>query len=159
MPGHQALHPWSDRPFEALVVSCSDGRFNAQIDEFLHHQLAISCYDRLYLPGGAGALAATGTEFLRVQRIRAECQFLIRAHAIRRAVLLFHGPTADGPREALCGDYLRRLPTSTVAGIRLQQERDARQLLREGLGPSVALEIYRCEVGKDAIVQFVPMGD
>lgn len=159
MTGHKAQHPWRDRPFEALVVACSDGRFNEQIDEFLHHRLAISYYDRLFVPGGAGALAATGTEFLRVQRIRAECRFLIEAHAIRRAVLLFHGPAADGPSEALCGDYLRRLPTSTVAGIRLQQERDARQLLREGLGPTVALEIYRCEVAKDAIVRFVPMGD
>ena len=33
MPGHQAQRPLRDRPFEALVVACSDGRFNEQIDE------------------------------------------------------------------------------------------------------------------------------
>ncbi|MGD8868975.1 MAG: hypothetical protein PVI01_15205, partial [Gemmatimonadales bacterium] len=119
----------------------------------------ISCYDRLYVPGGAGALAATGPEFLRVQRIRAECQFLIKAHAIRRAILLFHGPAADGPTEALCGDYLRKLPTSSAADIRLQQQRDARRVSSEGLGPDVALEIYRCEVTKDGFVRFEPIDD
>lgn len=158
MPGYQAPRPWKDCQYEALVVACSDGRFNEYIDDFLRGELGISCYDRLYVPGGAGALAKVGAEFLRAQRINSECRFLIKAHAIRRAVLLFHGPGADGPAEALCGDYLRRLPTSTADAIRLQQERDARQVLREGLGPDVGLELYRCEVTKDSGVRIKPMG-
>lgn len=158
MPGYLAPRPWKDCQYEALVVACSDGRFNEFIDEFLRDELGISCYDRLYVPGGGGALARGGAEFLRVQRIHAECRFLIEAHAIKRAVLLFHGPGADGPAEALCGDYLRRLPTSTAEAIRLQQERDAREVLRAGLGPDVGLELYRCEVTKNSDVHFKPMG-
>jgi hypothetical protein len=158
MTGYQTQDPWTDRQFDALVVACSDGRFNEHLDEFLRRQLAIACYDRLYVPGGAGALATSGAEFLRAQRIRADCQFLIKAHSIKRAILIFHGPAADGPTGAVCGDYLRRLPTSTAAEIRLQQERDARQLMREGLGPEVRLELYRCEVTKAGVVRFEPVG-
>ena len=158
MSAYQAQHFWKDRQYEALVVACSDGRFNEYIDEFLRLELAISCYDRLYVPGGGGALATGGAEFLRAQRIRAECRFLIEAHAIRRAVLFFHGPAVGGPTEALCGDYLRRLPTSTSEAIRLQQERDARQVLRAGLGPKISLELYRCEVTQDSVVRFEPLG-
>ena len=158
MAGYQAQSPWKDRQFEALVVACSDGRFNEHIDEFLRCQLAITCYDRLYVPGGAGALATSGTEFLRAQRVRAECQFLIRVHGIKRVILLFHAPSADGPKQAACGDYLRRYPTSTAAAIRLQQERDAKQVMRDGLGPDVRLELYRCEVMSGGVVRFEPMG-
>lgn len=158
MSGYQAQRPWKDSQYEALVVACSDGRFNEYIDEFLRFELGISCYDRLYVPGGGGALATSGAEFLRAHRILAECRFLIEAHAIRRAVLFFHGPAAGGPAEAICGDYLRRLPTSTVEGIRLQQERDARQVLRAGLGPETSLESYRCEVTHDSVVRFEPLG-
>jgi len=158
MTGYQAQCPWQDRQFEALVVACSDGRFNEHIDEFLRCQLAITCYDRLYVPGGAGALATSGAEFLRAQRFRAECQFLIKAHGLRRAILIFHAPTADGPTQAVCGEYLRRYPTSTAANIRLQQERDAGQVMRAGLGPDVRLELYRCEVNRDGVVLFAPMG-
>ncbi len=158
MTGYQAQRPWQNRQFEALVVACSDGRFNEHIDEFLRYQLAVSCYDRLYVPGGAGALATSGVEFLRAQRFRAECQFLIKVHAIRRAILFFHGPAADGPPEAVCGGYVRRFPTSTATSIRLQQEQDARQIMRDGLGPEVRLELYRCEVMRDGVVRFEPMG-
>lgn len=158
MSGYQAQRPWKNNQYEALVVACSDGRFNEYIDEFLRLELAILCYDRLYVPGGGGALATGGAEFLRASRIRAECRFLIEAHAIRRVVLFFHGPAVGGPVEALCGDYLRRLPTSTVEGIRLQQERDAGQVLRAGLGQDISLEIYRCEVTRDSVVRFEHMG-
>ena len=45
-----------DRP-KILIVTCSDGRIQASIDEFLHRDLGILNYDRLYLPGGPGALS------------------------------------------------------------------------------------------------------
>jgi hypothetical protein len=139
------------------VVACSDGRFQEEVDEFLQRHLAIDHYDRVYVPGGAGALATSGAEFIRGQRARAECQFLIEAHGIERVILMFHGPAEDGPPEALCGDYVRRLPTSAPAGIRRQQERDAAQIRREGLSAGIRLEIYSCEVTSDGVVRFVEM--
>ncbi len=149
--------PWKDHRAEALVVACSDGRFHDEINEFVRLRLAISCYDRLYVPGGGGALATSGANFLRARRFRTECGFLIGAHALKRAILFFHGPATDGPPEAVCGDYRRRLPTATLQAIRLQQERDAKQILREGLGKGVRLEVYFCEIDKDHFVRFEPL--
>jgi len=149
--------PWNEQRPKTLVIACSDGRFQEEVDEFLQRHLAIDHYDRLYVPGGAGALVTSGTEFIRADRFLTECRFLIEGHGIERVILLFHGPAADGPAEALCGDYQRRLPTSPPASIRRQQDRDAEWIWREGLGDGVRLEIYRCEVAADGLVRFVQM--
>jgi hypothetical protein len=154
MEDHQTGSLWKNRRLEALVVACSDGRFHDELDEFIRLHLAICCYDRLYVPGGGGALATGGVDFLRAQRLRSECKFLIRAHELERVVLFFHGPATDGPAEAVCGDYRRRLPTSTIQAVRLQQERDAKQILCEGLGEAVHLEVFFCEVDKEHFVRF-----
>jgi hypothetical protein len=139
------------------VVVCSDGRFQEEVDEFLQSHLAISHYDRLYLPGGAGALAVGGAEIARAGQFRDESRFLIEAHGIERVVLMFHGPAEDGPTEALCGDYRRRLPTASPADIRRQQELDAEQIRQDRLGDTVRLEFYSCEVTRDGRVRFVQM--
>jgi hypothetical protein len=70
---------------------------------------------------------------------------------------MFHGPAVDGPAEALCGDYRRRLPTSSPTAIRRQQERDAQQIWHDGLGDGVRLEIYMSEATADGFVRFVQM--
>ena len=65
-----------DRP-NTLVIACSDGRLQEATDEFLAHHLQVTRYDRFYVPGGAGALAASGRDFLRAQQIRRECRYLV----------------------------------------------------------------------------------
>lgn len=149
--------PWNERWPETLVVACSDGRLQEELDEFLQRHLASDRYDRLYVPGGAGALATNGNEVIRAEQFRTECRFLIEAHGIKRVILMFHGPAQDGPAEATCGDYRRRLPTSSAGAILSQQERDAEQIWHDGLGEGVRLEIYRCEVRREGSVQFVRM--
>jgi hypothetical protein len=149
--------PWNEQLPETLVIACSDGRFQEEVDEFLKRHLAIDHFDRLYVPGGAGALAASGREIVRRDRLRSDCRFLITTHGIERVILMFHGPAVDGPAEALCGDYRRRLPTSSPAAIRDQQERDAEQICRDGVADGVRLEIYMCEVTRDGFVRFVEM--
>jgi hypothetical protein len=153
----QTRRPWNGQLPGTLVLACSDGRLQKEVDEFLHGHLAISHYDRLYVPGGAGALATSGGEFLRADRFRRECRFLIKAHEVNRVILMFHGPTEDGPPEAVCGDYRRRQPMSSPTAIRRQQERDAEQIWRDGLIDKVPLEIYRCEVASDGLVRFVQL--
>lgn len=148
---------WNEQRPETLVIACSDGRFQEEVDEFLQRHLAIDHYDRLYVPGGAGALATSADELIRADRFRTECQFLIGSHWIERVILMFHGPAEDSPTEALCGDYKRRLPAATPDDIRRQQERDAEQIQRDGLWDGVRLEIYRCEVTTDGLVRFVQM--
>lgn len=157
MEPFQTYSAWDGRLPETLVIACSDGRFQEEVDEFLRRHLAIGHYDRLYVPGGAGALASGGVEYVRADRFRSESRFLITAHEIERVVLMFHGPAEDGPIEAVCGDYRRRLPTSSPEAIRRQQERDAEQIIREGLFDGLRLEVYRSEVTKDGHVRFVGM--
>ncbi len=157
MQVYQTSRPWSGERPKTLVIACSDGRFQEEVDEFLQAHLTIDHYDRLYVPGGAGALATSEAERERADRFRSECRFLIRAHGVERIILMFHGPTVDGPPEASCGDYMRRLPGSSPSAIREQQDRDAEQIWRDGLGDGTRLEIYRCEVNRDGFVGFVRM--
>ncbi|MEO7966781.1 MAG: hypothetical protein ABIT38_23015, partial [Gemmatimonadaceae bacterium] len=81
---------WSpDRP-SPLVIACSDGRLQEATDQFLGHHLHVSRYDRFYMPGGAGALAASGRDFIRARQLRRECRYLVDLHSVGHIVLLFH---------------------------------------------------------------------
>ena len=146
---------WDSTDPDVLVVACSDGRFQEELDHFLREALHVTHYDRLYVPGGAGALAPSGVEFTRAAAIQRECRFLIEAHGIKRVILLFHGPTSDGPDEAACGDYRREFPNYSVNQIRNQQETDLVELLRAGIWSGVELEVLRIEVTREHAVDFV----
>lgn len=140
-----------------LVVACSDGRLQEQLDEFLENYLGIVQYDRLYLPGGPGALAASGYDLLRANQQQKEFEFLILAHDTEEVILLFHGPSQDGPPEASCADYKRKMPRASEKEIRRQQEEDAKEIIRSGWIRKLAvpLHFFRCEVRSDNIIQFV----
>jgi hypothetical protein len=125
------------------------------LDDFLSSELGIEHYDRLYIPGGGGALAASGMELLRNDRFRQECRFLLEAHAVEQLYVIFHGPTEDGPEEALCADYRRKFPWASMAELADQQARDAIDLKRMDWGNGVQLFVYRCEIRGDNKVQFV----
>jgi hypothetical protein len=150
---------WSpDRP-DTLVIACSDGRLQEATDEFLAHHLQVTRYDRFYVPGGAGALAPSGRDFLRAQQLRRECRYLVELHGVRRIVMLFHGPTRDGPIAAACADYRRKLPWASVTELRGRQERDAEELqqLREEWAGAAVVMVYRCEVDGRGAVRFVDL--
>lgn len=146
---------WNHQRPGTLVVACSDGRLQENLDDFLHRDLGITHYDRLYGPGGGGALAGSGFDYLRAESYRRECRFLLEAHTIRDLYLIFHGPAEDGPEEALCADYRRRFPGTSPAEIRRRQEQDVNQLRTVDWGVKVTLHAFRCEVRADKGVQFV----
>jgi hypothetical protein len=150
---------WSSARPNVLVVACSDGRLQEATDGFLANELGIVRYDRFYVPGGAGALVASGYDFARAQQMRRECRYLIALHSIGRIVLLMHGPVAGGPIEASCADYRRKLPRASVEQLREQQTVDASQLLRQrtkwaGLATVV---VYRCEIDVHGAITFVDL--
>ena len=148
----------ADRP-RVLVVACSDGRLQEATDAFLARALNVRQYDRLYLPGGGGALSASGADFLRANAARRECLFLIEAHGVRHLILLFHGPSSDGPSEALCADYRRKRPWQRPDQVRVQQEADVRDLLgrRQEFAGAARLSIYRMEVTGDESLAVVTL--
>ena len=145
-----------DRP-HALVIACSDGRLQENLDDFLEHGLQITHYDRLYAPGGGGALVSTGVELIRPEQFRRECRFLLAAHGIQDLYLIFHGPAEDGPEEAVCGDYRRKLPRASLAMLRQRQSQDADELKGVDWGTAVRVHTYRCEVTADDRIQFIEL--
>lgn len=140
-----------------MVVACSDGRLQEATDAFLAREFKITRYDRFYVPGGGGALASSGTDPVRAQQMCAECKYLVELHAVRRVILLFHGPSATGRIEAACADYRRKLPWATIADLRTQQELDAADLLarRREFASEAGVLVYRCEVDAAGILTFV----
>jgi hypothetical protein len=154
-----ASDPWKPQRPTALVMACSDGRLQEPLDDFLFQALKITHYDRLYLPGGPGALAVSSLEIMRREQVRRELLFLVTAHQIETVVMVFHGPAADGPPEALCGDYKRRFHGRSPAELRALQEHDARDIARVIFPPGsrVKLFVFRCEVTRDSRLEFVPL--
>ena len=148
---------WNPARPRVLVVACSDGRLQEATDEFLARHLNITHYDRLYVPGGAGALSPSGRDFDRAHRVQKECRYLVELHGVERLIALFHGPAHDGPAEALCADYRRKFGWGTVDELRKQQEQDARDLLRFRWewAHRAAVSLYRCEVDAAGQLSFV----
>jgi hypothetical protein len=150
---------WARARSRTLVVACSDGRLQEATDAFLADELGLTEYDRFYMPGGGGALAASGRDFIRAQQLRRECQYLVKLHDIERVLLLFHGPSSDGPADATCADYRRKLTGASPAVIRARQARDASELLerREEWAGRAAVSAYWCDVGPTLQITFREM--
>lgn len=159
MTAFRSSHRWDPTRPHILVIACSDGRQQEVTDEFLSKSLGIRQYDRLYVAGGGGALSPSGKDFLRAQQLRRECRFLVDVHEIEEIVLLFHGPSSDGPADAMCADYRRKLPQLPVGSLRDQQQRDAHDLMlhRDEWAGKARVRIYRCETTGDGGLEFVEL--
>ena len=150
---------WDDARPRILVVACSDGRLQENLDEFLQAR-GISHYDRLFVPGGPGALASSGYELIRHDQLRRETQFLISAHAVEELFLIFHGAAPDGPEAAACADYKRKLPGLSAAQINQAQLTDVAELLRIFAWPvHLQVRIFRAEVGGDGRIRFKSLSE
>jgi len=159
IPSDDSFGQWRpDRP-NTLVVACSDGRLQEATDEFLSHRLGISRYDRLYVPGGGGALSVSGGDFLRSHQLRRECRYLVDLHDVKQIVVLFHGPTAGGRPEAACADYRRKMPWASVAVLRDRQEQDAAELRerRQEWAGAASVFAFRCEVAPNGAIHFADL--
>ncbi len=154
----------AERP-HVLVVACSDGRLQESVDDFLHEHLGVHQYDRLYMPGGPGALARSGEEVLRSDQWRRESVFLLDVHDIREVILIFHAAASDSPPGANSADYARKLPAQAPSHIRTQQEEDAVEVLQRVFSSSayhahpVHVRVFRAEVSAEQRVQFIEMTD
>ena len=157
--GPESFGQWfPDRP-NTLVVACSDGRLQEATDEFLRYTLDIHRYDRLYVPGGGGALSVSGGDFLRAYQLRRECRYLVELHDVRQIVVLFHGPSPGGRIEAACADYRRKMPWASVAALREKQEQDVADLRdrREDWAGKAEMLAFRCEVSPNGSIHFTDL--
>jgi hypothetical protein len=147
---------WKPTRPRTLVVACSDGRLQQATDSFLEAELGLKEFDRLYVPGGGGALSASDRDVFRAQQLRGECRYLVELHHVKQIILLFHGPAPGGPDEAVCADYKRKLPWAVPDVLRQRQARDAIELanLRAEWAAGASITMYRCEVGAGNVIAF-----
>jgi hypothetical protein len=152
----RAVDRWEAKRPRTLVVACSDGRLQRATDAFVDRELGLSEFDRLYVPGGGGALAASDRDVFRAQQLRNECKYLIELHEVQQVILLVHGPAPDGPPEAVCADYRRKLPWATPDVLRQRQARDVVELLqiRTEWAADAKVAVYRCEVDAERAITF-----
>jgi len=81
-------------PPEAIVVHCSDYRFQAAIQEFLCEGLNIHSYDLLAIPGGAH-FASMGDLMPKHLKVgKQSLRFLIEYHQPKRLILIDHADCA-----------------------------------------------------------------
>ncbi|MBS1723832.1 MAG: hypothetical protein JSS66_12870 [Armatimonadetes bacterium] len=150
---------WNNNRPRTLVVACSDGRLQVNVDEFLEGCLEVTRYDRLYMPGGPGALATSGVEYVRSDRNRQEMSFLLLAHKIELVVLLFHGPAPGGPDEAACADYQRILGGVSGEVLSKTQVSDFKEVrdFIQFKKPGTEVRGFRCEVTAERTIRFVEL--
>lgn len=143
-----------------MIVACSDGRYQLSLDEFLNNHLGIMHYDRLYAPGGPGALASSMNSYFRGEQFRQESTFLVEAHGLEEIIFIFHGPThPEGPSDATCADYRRKMTGANTEEIYRQQEADLQEAVKAVMkaNPQMHISAYRAEVRSDRRVEFVPL--
>jgi len=152
----ESSHRWTVERPHTLVVACSDGRLQEATDEFLGRELGLTQFDRFYVPGGGGALASSGRDFIRAQQLRRECAYLIELHSVTRVVLLFHGPASNGPAAAVCADYRRKLAWASPDIIEARQRQDSIELIerRSEWAGEASVASYRCDVHAGGEITF-----
>jgi hypothetical protein len=153
-------HVWQTTRPRILIVACSDGRYQQCLDEFLDEHLGIIHYDRLYAPGGPGALSSSLLSYFRGEQFRQESAFLVGAHSLEEIIFIFHGPALKGgPPEATCADYRRKMQFASTQEIYKQQEADLQEAIKAVVKARKDLSVraFRAEVRADMRVQFVPL--
>src|ERR1044071_3713543 len=97
--------PFVTERIGAAAIYCSDGRYGAIMDDFLHETLLMPHYDRVAIPGGAAALA--GHLLARRERSALERQIklLVEGHQLTRLVMIAHQD---------CGFYKHNVPPAKL---------------------------------------------
>lgn len=149
---------WYAGHAKMLVVACADGRFTDYVEDFVHNTLGVDEFDCLFVPGGPGSMSDAGAQFMRAEQMRREVRFLMDRHDTEEVVLVWHGPAADGPEDAVCGHYRNLCAGKTGIEIADLQQQDATDLVRNFFAErKVGVRCFRAEVDAALSVRFVEM--
>jgi hypothetical protein len=134
--------PWANQFSATLLIACSDGRFEAQLDSFCKESLGLRSCDRFLVPGGIAGLQILSECFYAD---RERITLLVTHHAIRRIICVAH---------EYCGYYRERYPgVEDLLPRQLQDLRTAEKSLRYWFG-GVSVELVYARVRQDRQVQF-----
>jgi hypothetical protein len=141
----EAAHP------NALAVYCADGRFTKAVEELLHH-LGHERIDVLAVPGGPALFNMNTASFADFDSLTRGASFLIRAHAIKKVVLLAH----EG-----CGYYASRYTGEPPERIGERQRNDLRAAAKRlaELHRGIAIGMYVARVRSDTRIEFEPVAE
>ena len=147
---YESSEPWNPSRPDTVIISCTDGRWRAHIQEFaLQHLKADSHADILSVPGGIEPLTLVDLIPKDFSFFRRRLESLVEGHGTRRIVAIAHQD---------CGWYRTRTVLSMKLDLRERQIADLRRAaarLREML-PGVAVETYfaRLDAGNPPRVVF-----
>lgn len=112
----QARERWlPDRP-ETLVVCCSDGRFHAQLEEFVRHEVSERA-DMFAVPGGPACVDPWTSSFDEARVFDQSMRLFSEAHDLHSVWLIAH----QG-----CAYYALKHPGHGADVLRAQQVKDLR---------------------------------
>lgn len=147
---YESSEPWSPGRPDTVIISCTDGRWRAHIQEFaLTHLKADPHADILAVPGGIEPLTLVDLIPKDFSFFRRRLESLVEGHGTRRIVAIAHQD---------CGWYRTRTILSMKFDLRERQIADLRRAaarLREML-PGVVVETYfaRLDAGNPPRVVF-----
>jgi hypothetical protein len=143
MSSYTSRIPWANQFSETLLIACSDGRFEVQLDNYCKEYLGLGSCDRFLVPGGIAGLQIL-SEFFYADRER--ITLLVTHHAIRKIICMAHED---------CGYYRNRYPgVDDLSPRQLEDLRTAGESLRYWFG-GVSVELVYARVTQDRRVQFV----
>jgi hypothetical protein len=86
---YTAADPWDARRPESLVICCSDGRWHAQVEEFVRDRVS-SRADMYAIPGGPAALCPRSSSFYTRKVAEDALDFLAEHHRLEFLWLIAH---------------------------------------------------------------------
>jgi hypothetical protein len=86
---YRAVTPWSPARPETLVVCCSDGRWHAQMTEFVHAEVSDRA-DLYCVPGGPAVLDPWNSTFDEARVFEQSMRLFAEHHAISGIWLIAH---------------------------------------------------------------------
>ena len=133
---YESTIPWNGERPDTVIISCVDGRWRAQIQEFTVNHLKADLHaDFLAVPGGIEPLTLVDLVPKDFNFFRRRLESLVEGHGTKRIVAIAHQD---------CSWYKARKLFSLKLDLRERQIADLRKVaarLREML-PEVTVETY-----------------
>ena len=134
--------PFLDEPPRTLLVACCDGRFTAQISEFIENLTSKRGLDRLIVAGGPGAIILGMPNFFAFQK---QIRDLYEAHHFTEVIAISH----EG-----CAAYKSKFPNLSDDQIYELQIKHLREFVKDvpkKYAPGVSVSCYYARVKGDRV--------
>lgn len=135
---------WSPERPETLVVCCSDGRWHAHVEEFVHHEVSERA-DLFAVPGGPACIDPWTSNFDEARVFEAAMRLFTTFHETRAVWLIAH----EG-----CAYYKSKHPHMDDRALRKKQEEDlqrAREILIAKHPEIRVRRVYAARNGRDVV--------